>query len=112
VGKRLFITSERIGNESIELGSILMKNFLYSVARAEHLPVAVTLMNGGVRLACAGSASLDDLRMLEEKGVDIKSCGTCLDYLHLSDKLEVGEVGTMQTSADALLGGDDIVTIG
>jgi len=112
VGKRLFITSESIGDESIELGSILMKNFLYSVARAEDLPDAITLMNGGVRLACEGSASLDDLRLLEERGVVIKACGTCIDYLHLAERLEVGEVGTMQTSVDALLGEDEVVTIG
>lgn len=111
MGKRILILSDRIGRGDDELGRILMKNFLYSLARAEAKPVAVMLMNEGVRLAVSGSASLDDLALLVEQGVAVKACGTCLDFLGLAPELAVGEVGTMNGSVDALLASDEVVTI-
>lgn len=109
---RLLVVSDQMGRGSEELGQILMKNFLYSAARGESTPTAITFMNGGVRLTCAGSSSLADIQLLSERGVAIFSCGTCLDYLGLKDSLQVGEIGTMVDSAEALLGGDTVVTIG
>jgi len=111
MAKRLLVLTDRIGRVDDELGRVLMKSFLYSVARNDEAPLAVMLMNEGVRLACAGSASLDDLRLLTEKGVPVKACGTCLDYLGLVNDLAVGEVGTMPDSVAALMGADDVVTI-
>jgi len=111
MSKRVFITSDHVGHGSDELGGVLMKSFLYTLARNAEAPLAVMLMNGGVRLACEGSASLDDLALLAEKGVPIKACGTCLDYLGLKDRLAVGEVGTMPDSVAALIA-DDVLTIG
>ncbi len=108
---RVLITTDRIGRGDDELGRILMKNFLYSLARNAQRPSAVMLMNEGVRLACAGSDSLDDLTLLTEDGVAIKVCGTCLDFLGLKDSVEVGAVGTMPDSVAALMA-DDVLTIG
>jgi len=110
MSKRVFITTDRLGQGSDELGSVLMKNFLYPLARQEVPPAAVMLMNGGVRLACTGSTSLDDLALLAEKGVPVKACGTCLDYFGLGERLEVGDVGTMPDSVAALMA-DDVLTI-
>lgn len=110
MSKRVFITTDRIGHGDDELGTLLMKSFLYALARNEESPAAVMLMNGGVRLACTGSTSLDDLSLLAEKGVPITACGTCLDFLGLKDQLAVGEVGTMVDSVAALLA-NDVVTI-
>jgi len=110
MANRVFIVTDKIGSGSDELGAILMKNFIYSLARNPEAPKAVMLMNGGVRLACTGSASIDDLRILAENGVPVKVCGTCLDFLGLKDDLVVGEVGTMPASVEALVG-DDVLTI-
>ena len=111
MAKRVFIVTDRIGRDNDELGAVLMKNFLYSLARNPERPKAVMFMNAGVRLACKGSASLDDLALLAENGVAIKACGTCLDFLGLKDELAVGEVGTMPDSVAALLA-DDVLTVG
>lgn len=111
MAKRILITAEHIGRGDEELGRLLMRNFLYSLARDERAPAAVMLMNGGVRLACEGSEVLDDLALLVESGVAVKVCGTCLDYLGLTDSLVVGEVGAMTDAVGVLLGPDDIVTI-
>lgn len=111
MAKRLLILSDRIGRGDDELGRLLMRNFLYAVARAPEPPDAIMFMNEGVRLVCEGSECLDDLRLCVENGVAVRACGTCLDYLKLSDSVAVGEVGTMVQAAEALLGADDVVTI-
>lgn len=109
--KRLLILTDMIGRGDNQLGRVLMRSFLYSVARNPEKPISITLMNEGVRLACEGSESLDDLRLLAEEGVPVRACGTCLDYLGLADSLAVGDVGTMPDSAAAMLGGDAVVTV-
>jgi selenium metabolism protein YedF len=111
MAKRVLVLTDRIGRGDEDLGRVLMRNFLYSLARTEDLPRAVMLMNEGVRLACVGSDSLDDLSLLAEKGVAIRACGTCLDYLGLKEQLTVGEIGAMADSVAALMGADDVVTI-
>lgn len=111
MAKRVLITTDTIGRGNAELGAILMKNFLYSLARNEQRPSAVMLMNEGVRLACNGSASLDDLRILSENGVAVKACGTCLDFLGLKEDLAVGSIGTMPESVAALIADQDVLTI-
>ena len=66
-----------------------------ALTQLDELPATVLLYNGGVKLACAGSASLDDLKALAEAGVEIMSCGTCLNHYGLADQLGVGEVTNM-----------------
>jgi selenium metabolism protein YedF len=110
MAKRVFIVTDKIGRGNDELGALLMKNFLYSLARNEEKPKAVMLMNEGVRLACTGSASVDDLKLLEASGVVVKACGTCLDFLGVADELAVGSVGVMPDSVAALVA-DDVLTI-
>jgi len=109
MAKRFLITTDRIGGG--ELGAVLTRNFMYSLARAEATPSAVMLMNEAARLACKGSDVLDDLQMLADKGVAIRVCGTCLDHLGIRDDLVVGEAGTMAEGVGAFLASDEIVTI-
>jgi selenium metabolism protein YedF len=111
MAKRVLIITDRIGRSDDELGRILMKNFLYALARNPEKPAAVMLMNEGVRLACTGSDSLDDLALLAENGVPIKVCGTCLDFLGLTEALSVGVIGTMPDAVAALVA-DEVLTIG
>ncbi len=111
MSKRILILSDGIGHSSEELGGLLMRSFCYALARASERPTAVMLMNEGVRLACEGSDVLDDLRLLVEAGVAVKACGTCLDFLGLTEALAVGEIGAMVGAVSAMLGADDIVTI-
>lgn len=112
MAKRLLIAGTRIGTGEDELGRILMKNFLYSVARNENKPSAIFLINEGVRLACTGSDSLEDLGLLVRNGVAVRACGTCLDYLGLKESLAVGEVGTMPDLVASLLDEPEMVVLG
>jgi len=111
MAKRLLVLTDRIGRGDDDLGRVLLRSFLYAVARNSEAPASVMLMNEGVRLACEGSDVLDDLRLLAENGVPVRACGTCLDYLGLTESLAVGEIGAMTDSVAALLGATDVVTI-
>jgi len=82
-----------IGND--ELGKVLIKGFLYAVSQLEELPKTILFYNGGATLTTEGSASLEDLKSMEAQGVEIKTCGTCLDYYNLKEKLAVGTVTNM-----------------
>ena len=56
-----------------------------------------------------GSESLADLKLLEEQGVEILTCGTCLDYYGLKDKLCVGNVTNMYTIVETMNAADKII---
>lgn len=89
------VGADHMGEGSNELGQALLKGFLFALTMQEELPTTVLFFNGGAHLTCEGSDSLEDLRALEEKGVEILTCGTCLDYYGLKDKLAVGGVTNM-----------------
>jgi intracellular sulfur oxidation DsrE/DsrF family protein len=88
-----------------------MKSFLHSLALNDVAPKAVMFANGGARLTCEGSESLEDLRMLADAGVMVGTCGTCLDELGLRDSLVVGGIGAMPDSVAMMCGDSDIITI-
>lgn len=95
-------SSDTMGNGDEGLGKILMKSFVYTVSESTPYPSAMIFYNGGVKLTCEGSEVLDDLIRLEEAGVEIVSCGTCLDYLNIKDKLKVGSISNMYTIYEKL----------
>jgi len=91
----VFIESDSIGRGSDELGRILMRSFLHTLAEAEFKAAKIILVNSGVKLACEGSEVLEDLRHLFGQGTEVLSCGTCLDYFGLKSKLLVGRISNM-----------------
>lgn len=96
------ISSDCMGEGNEELGHTLMKGFLYALTQQDELPACILFYNGGARLTCEGSASLEDLRMMESQGVEILTCGTCLNFYGLSDKLQVGGVTNMYVIAEKM----------
>lgn len=89
------IASEFMGAGDDELGAVLMKGFVFALTQLDQLPSTVLLYNSGVKLACEGSASLEDLASLQRAGVEVMSCGTCLAHFGLTERLAVGEVTNM-----------------
>ena len=97
------ITTNTLGSGSEELGKILMRSFIATLKEGPVYPERVMLLNTGVYLAVEGSPVLEDLIYLEERGVEVFSCGTCLDYFNLKDKLKVGRVTNMFATVESLL---------
>lgn len=103
------ITSECMGTGDDVLGRKLMGSFIYSLTQLDELPACVVLYNGGAHLSCEGSPALDDLRGLAESGVEVLTCGTCLDHYGIADTLAVGEVTNMYVIAQRLTGASLVV---
>ncbi|MEF9941625.1 MAG: sulfurtransferase-like selenium metabolism protein YedF [Lachnospiraceae bacterium] len=103
------IASDRMGEGNDELGKVLIKGFIYAVTQLEILPKAILFYNGGATLTAEGSDSLEDLKGLEEQGVEILTCGTCLDYYHLKDKLQVGSVTNMYSIVETMASASNIL---
>lgn len=98
-----------MGSGDDKLGTALLKSFLYALGQQDVLPRTVLFYNGGAAVTCEGSASLEDLKSLEAQGVEILTCGTCLDFYGLKDKLAVGEVTNMYVIVEKMTGADLIV---
>lgn len=104
-GATVLIASDRLGKGADELGALLLKGFIYALAEADIPPRRIVFMNSGVKVSTEGSVSLADLGRLSGKGVEILSCGTCLDYYGLKEKLAVGRISNMYEIAAFLLEG-------
>lgn len=103
------VSSDRMGEGNDALGAVLMKGFLFAVSQLEELPKAILFYNGGARLTSEGSDSLEDLKAMEAQGVEIMTCGTCLDYYGLKEKLEVGTVTNMYSIVETMNAADKII---
>ena len=84
-----------MGQGDDELGRILMKAFLNTLKSADPPPAEIIFVNNGVHLTTAGSEEVETLRELAGMGVEIVSCGTCLDFFGKLGQVEVGTVGNM-----------------
>ena len=110
-GVVVFITTDKLGEGDERLGSILMKAFLNTLHDSEPKPEKIIFINSGVKLSTEGSEVLDSLEALTEDGVQIISCGTCLNYYGIVDKLKYGIAGNMYDIVNVLLEAGKITKI-
>ena len=89
------VSADHMGEGDETLGKILLKGFLFALTQQETLPRTILFYNGGAFVTCEGSASLEDLQKLAEQGVEILTCGTCLNHYGLTEQLRVGGVTNM-----------------
>lgn len=104
--KVFLIQSEELGRGDERLGSMLMANFLRLLGESQDKPSSLIFWNAGVRLLCEGSKLLDHLKRLEEQGMEILACTTCLEFFDLMDKLAVGKPTTMLKSIQTMMSSD------
>lgn len=109
--KLLVLGTDTMGQGDASLGKTLMKSFLYSLREVEQRPDRIVCFNAGAKLTAEGSEVLEDLRALEEEGVEIITCGTCANYFDLKDKVVVGSVGNMYQIADSMMQAESVVRI-
>mgnify|MGYP004454962787 FL=1 len=103
------IASDQMGEGAEELGKTLLKAFVFSLTQQDKLPKTILFYNGGAHLTCEGSPMLEDLKALEAEGVEILTCGTCLNFYGLTEKLAVGGVTNMYVIAEKMLGAGNVV---
>ena len=106
-----FISSDNMGRGSDELGKILMRGFIFTLTETKPIPYALIFVNAGVKLTTDESTVLEHLHTLQNNGSVIISCGTCLDYFGLKDKLVVGRISNMYDIVEYLSSASKVITI-
>lgn len=94
-GLLVVLSANVMGTGEEKLGKALMKAFVFALTKQDQLPETILCYNTGAYLTCEGADTLEDLRSLEAEGVTILTCGTCLDFYGIKDKLAVGSVTNM-----------------
>ena len=94
-GMVVVLSANVMGTGDEKLGTSLMKAFVFAVTKQDQLPETIVCYNTGAYLTCEGADTLEDLKLLESEGVTILTCGTCLDFYGLKEKLAVGGVTNM-----------------
>ncbi len=105
------ISSDTMGKGEEELGKKLLEGFIYSLTELKELPKYILFFNKGVYNTTDNKKTCEDLLILQKKGVNILSCGLCLDYYNLKENLQVGEVTNMYTIADILTSNGNVINI-
>ena len=94
-GMLVVLAGNQMGAGDPKLGASLMKAFVFALTKQDQLPDTILCYNTGAYLSCEGADTLEDLKLLESEGVTILTCGTCLDFYGLKEKLAVGTVSNM-----------------
>src|SRR4030067_1501489 len=105
----VYINSNLLGGGDEDLGSCLMKAFLKTLLDLETKPYRLILVNSGVQLASEASKVLEIMEALSEKGVEILSCGTCIDFYELKGKMRVGAITNMYDIIQSMLEADRLI---
>lgn len=100
-----------MGEGAEELGKILIKGFIYSLSELAERPSCLIFFNSGAYLTSEGSNAIDDLKKLEEKGTTILTCGTCVNYYGLQDKLAVGAITDMYGITEKMTSAASVINI-
>ena len=91
----IVIASDELGEGSSELGAALMKSYMFALSEADIIPDNLLFLNGGVKLVVEDSLVLESIKKLKDRGTNVQSCGLCLDFYKIKDKLAVGEITNM-----------------
>ncbi|MBJ6727042.1 sulfurtransferase-like selenium metabolism protein YedF [Geomesophilobacter sediminis] len=110
-GTVMLIGTDRLGDGPEELGRLLMKNFIMTLVETSQLPDRMYFVNTGVLLTAEGSEVIEALTALGNRGVEVASCGICLDFFQKKDKLAAGIVTNMLTIAESLVTAGSVVRI-
>ncbi|MDM7915574.1 MAG: sulfurtransferase-like selenium metabolism protein YedF [Candidatus Eisenbacteria bacterium] len=108
-GHVLLFTSDRLGDGPEELGRVLIRSFLKVQKELAPLPWRMLILNSAIHLTIQGSPVAEDLRELEAAGVEVLSCGTCLDFFRAKDRLVAGRVSNMREISESLLRASRVV---
>lgn len=108
-GMLVVLSANTMGDGDPKLGTSLMKAFVFALTKQDQLPETILCYNTGAYLTCEGADTLEDLKLLESEGVTILTCGTCLDFYGLKEKLAVGGVTNMYDIVERMENASSII---
>lgn len=106
-----YISSDKIGNQDPELGKTLMRNFLFKLLDAEKMPTHLLFVERGVQLLLPQSPVFEALRELQEEGIELLACQTCLDFYDIRESIAVGQVSNMPTIIQKMHEADKVISL-
>jgi len=98
----VYVASETMGRGDDELGAVLIAVFLDTLSQLKGKLTHVLFVNAGVKLVVDDSPVLDQLRQLQDIGVELLVCGTCLNHFAIKDRMAVGTVSNMVAIVETL----------
>lgn len=107
----VFAGRDCIGDGDRELGSSLMRMFFYTLTQGDELPGTILFMNAGVKLPTLDAQVAEHLNALQERGVKVLVCGTCLNFYGLADQLKAGTVSNMYDIVSCMARSAKVVTL-
>ena len=108
-GMLVVLSANTMGDGDPKLGTALMKAFVFALTKQDQLPETILCYNTGAYLTCEEADTLEDLKLLESEGVTILTCGTCLDFYGLKEKLAVGSVTNMYDIVERMENASSII---
>jgi hypothetical protein len=107
----LVFTHNGLGDAPAELQQKLASKFLQLNLDAQLLPAKILFYTEGVKLACEGSPVIGELKAMQDRGVELILCSTCLDYFGLRDQVQVGIVGGMPDIIEAMNAAEKVISV-
>jgi selenium metabolism protein YedF len=107
----ILITRAGMGSADAALQQKLLDTYLRLLVENDTLPRAICFYTDGVKLVVEGSPLLDRLSQIEQKGVRIIICSTCLDFFKITDKVRVGVVGGMPDIIEAQVKAEKVISL-
>ena len=107
----VMITGETLGRGDDDLGRALMTKFVRQLSLLEAKPEVVVFYNTAVKLLAQGSPHLEAFHVMEDAGVELVACGTCVEFFGLSERMAAGRVTDMREIAGTMLASDRVVTV-
>jgi selenium metabolism protein YedF len=107
----ILVTNNGMGNADETLQQKLIGKYFELIQQNNSLPNAICFYTNGVKLVVEGSPILEQLKSLEEAGVRLIVCSTCLEYFDLTEKVQVGIVGGMTDIIEAQVKAEKVITL-
>ena len=107
----LVICRRILGGADPDLGEVLIKGFLSTIAEKERLPKSIILMNEGVYLAEQGSSTLESLEKMLHQGVELLVCGTCTNHFGITEQIGAGTISNMFDITEAMIYASRVISI-
>jgi len=98
----ILVGTDKFGTGDDKLGAALMKSYMFALSECDVLPETMLFVNSGVKLTTEGSEVIESLNKLQDNGVMMMSCGTCLDFYNLKEKLLIGSISNMYTIVEKM----------
>lgn len=105
------VTNDGMGLGDEALGHQLITNYFGLLSEEATLPRVIVFYNSGVKLLCKNSPALEALKCIEEKGVQLVACKTCLNHFNVINDIKAGKAGTMMDIIELQKVSDKVISI-